>query len=289
MTTPGPSKPPKETLFLDNNAIDYLFAGFTGFTADEIKRVRERLDARFGKGEVELLLTQPLLWEMAGAFPRPHYSDMLDFGWRLSRERVLSLGADRRPAELLRGRKLTDDERYIDDRSKVVAFQAALRDRAKAQEMSESAVKVVEQAKLLAAKQKAESEARLSAQDSQWRQKLETERTAREKVITDAALWEMKETARTHGFQLDTWPDPKALPTFWYNEARLFLTLELLIIQDGSPTSRKQPNLSDWLHFEDCAYADVLVTEDGRFAKLAAATNLPLRVTSFTDWARGML
>ena len=214
---------------------------------------------------------------------------MVDLAWRLSGGRVLRPGPERRFGELAFRRKLTDDECYYEPLPVVDAMRTGMLDATTAKAMADHARTVGENGKKLATRLKAESEARLAKVDPDWRARLEKEMAEREKVITEWAMFEMGETAKLHGLQVQNWPDPKTLPTFWYNEARLILTLDLVILHGGSTTSKRQPGIFDWLHFEDCAYADVLVTEDERFERLAKNTGLSLRVLSFTDWAREML
>jgi hypothetical protein len=282
------------TLLLDNNAHSYLF-GRDGFDSAELHRVRTRLAAQVQSRETEVLLNVPLLAEMAGAFRTPHYRDMVPFAFAVARNRLLRPPPERSFAELVLRRRLLDGERYREG-DEVVQMRAAMLDplradairrhakKVKADERHDDTIAKTEVVKALEAKAEENG-------DPDWRSRLGAEFKNSDAVVEAWARKVMLDTAKENDLSMTeaSLPDPRDTPTFWYGACRHLVHMDRVIVNDGSTTSKKQPNLFDLLHFDDCAYADVLVTEDERFRNLATKTGVGLVVVSFDEWARSML
>jgi hypothetical protein len=283
-----------EWIFLDTNAHSHLF-GHSAFTSEQLGEVRRRVLDRVEKRDARVLLSVLVLEEMAGAYDLGHFEEMVAFAMRLARGLVLRIPPERCFAELVLGRRLSEQERFYMANTGL-ALHAALMHRATAGHLAASAQRKKATVRRLSTCRKRNSIALLAKHAAEqghanWQDQLKSDFANRDAMLASWCLREMRVTAKRHGLTMtdDSMPDPRKLPTFWYMEAQLAATLERVIIHDGSTTSEKPPDVFDWMHFADCGYADVLVTEDRRLRALAEAACVPLRVTSFVDWANAIL
>lgn len=83
------------------------------------------------------------------------------------------------------------------------------------------------------------------------------------------------------------WPAPREIPSLWH-QRRFHVACAKAALEAGSPLD---PGVLDATHFEDAAYAQVLVVADDAMLSLASRAADPgrLAVVSFATWGRALL
>jgi hypothetical protein len=269
---------------------------------------RARLRLATQRGLVRPILTHGVASELTGALEHvghKNYCEMMIFAWEVSEGRFLAHEDDRGKQEILWGGKLTleralvshDDRRSYRDRCMLseewtrshAATVAQAQDVSHAEEIAK-ARETVEQLDAKDAKEAAEAaEANDGRVLTPWRASIEGDDAAqkgnaRDALIVDWALDEMVTIAMHAGvpFARDRLPDPRTLPSFYF--AKLVHVVRILgvILEGRSPTNT---DIYDLSALQDAAaYADVLVTSDGKLRKLAKRVQLPIRVIDYRAW-----
>lgn len=130
----------------------------------------------------------------------------------------------------------------------------------------------------------------LDAAIPNWRTSLPQEAaTMWTDFVRDLAAWDVREVAQEHGLAWSVRPDD--LPTFWFDNS-FYLAKFLSVFVDtkkkltSNNSLNAMPDMMDATHFRDAAYADVLVTQDDNFLKVATKGQTWLRLLTFDDFAR---
>jgi hypothetical protein len=287
---------PSPLVLLDANAIRNHFRP-RARPADELARIRARaLDAKRSE-RARFVMTQPLLWELTsivGQDGRDRYDEALRFYTDLGHEWFIRAEHEREPLELRRRRPLLVSE----------VFQEAPAPRTIVDHCGAEDWIALQQRQLREAKDRErndEARARSAvAQHSErhvgpaWRVQLGAELSGDEwdRNVSGMVRVEMRRAARRHRLRVAgwAWPRPKDVPTFWYGESFLAAKARHVFVESrreltSNASLQDMPDVLDATHFRDAAYADVLVTNDAAFAKVARAARVPLRVVTFDEYA----
>jgi hypothetical protein len=137
----------------------------------------------------------------------------------------------------------------------------------------------------------------LDAADPNWKDTFRAEAAdAWTKVVRGFAKRAMREAAKKFRLRIpsSSWPRPDALPTFWHQES-FYVAKVCYVLVDSQKqlTSKKSldamPDMLDRTHYGDAAYADILVTQDENFLKVATIARTALKVLTFDDFAKRVL
>ena len=87
---------------------------------------------------------------------------------------------------------------------------------------------------------------------------------------------------------------PENLPTYWFQESFYMAKVGFVLVDskkvlDSKKSLKAMPNLIDTNHFVDAAYANILVTQDDDFLKVARLAKTSLKILTFDEFAAALL
>ena len=288
-------------VLLDANAVRYCFnpkpphLSRGKFTDAQLEELRRTLLALARGKLIRGFITEPVGWELTAVYVEEgaeRYGELLEFYLAFGSGRRMKNEYDRKVLELTFRRRLTDTEAFrsydpakrlaeqLDPEyiARIHAMQRAHKDTERAQEAARRTTLVP----LLDAKVPTWKTGFLQEAANDW--------TA---VIRHYTSVEMRAQApKLQGLRMrpGTWPRPEDTPSFWYGES-FYIAKFLSVFVDTQKqlTSKSSvdamPDMLDATHFRDAAYADVLVTQDEDFRKVAARAKTSLKIVSFDDFA----
>jgi hypothetical protein len=281
-------------VLLDANAVRYCFKR-QGFSDAALKRLRETMRELARQDLVRFIVSQPVGWELTQVRfeegPQP-YEDLVEFQLTIGSEWVLMNEHERRVLELRHGRRLRLSEAFptrVDIPTSLAMHKDP--DCVKTLHDMQRKHKDDERAKESAKRMALVPE--LDAAIPNWKTSLPHEATTMwDDFVRDLAAWDVREVAQEHGLAWSVRPDD--LPTFWFdNSFYLAKFLSVFVDTKKELTSKNSlnamPDMMDATHFRDAAYADVLVTQDENFLRVATKAKTGLRLLTFDDFARLVL
>jgi len=267
-------------VLLDNNAINDLYRSRIG------PSVRHALRRLVKIGRYEVLFTISQLTELTGLHSDPQHARLVREIKTLSGERLLQVYPHRIRDELRFGR--LSRGRALYSRREAAPLIASLHDRSLAarEEVQATTVKMA----FVTREKKARLAVREAPEFTAWPKWKKHWDTNRDDVISN---WTADEVDRqldaAFGVRLDRGRafDLRRIPTAWY--ATAFLLARIRLLTDGT-VGLRESDVFDREHFGDAAYADLLVTSDRAFVKVAYETGIDrLRVVTFDQWAAEVL
>jgi hypothetical protein len=266
----------RQWVLLDNSAVNALFgqsALVDGATRD---RALARLKAANDTYEVGIVLTFPLLEEVAGIMrrDRERFRRSAEALWTLGDSFLIRPSVERFAIEARKRRKLRPYEVFYPRAQVVPLRQAFLDDEALVEGGDEHAYQVKRQYEADEKSRRVEALAELAAHAQTWQAELGGDDRDWHAVVDEWTLFEMRRSPAFYGLPPDEsdWPMPRDFVTLWYARA---YTVARLIEVLGEGRKIDGGDLYDALHFEDAAYADVFVTNDDGLHRRAAKYALP--------------
>jgi hypothetical protein len=278
---------PPAVLF-DTNAVSYLF-DCPWFSAAELEELRKRLRASTAARRRSVVMTGPLFEEIAPlrSTDPAKFAAMVTLLRYVSGGLVLKPFPDRVRLEFARGGRALNKDAFA-----VASWNRAASDLAFAQ----STTKITEDRKRWLAQLDEETRteiAMVSERDPTERAKtIRLYDQRRDAVVEDWCRSDMRDFFAPNGYPLsrheERWPHPRSIPSLWFQRSFHIARLRAVML-DGRKIDGA--DVFDSMHFEDAAYAQELVTKDGRFMAIAKDTTGTggLEVIAFDDWARKML
>jgi hypothetical protein len=281
-------------VLLDANAWRYCFKR-DGFIAADLDRLRTTMRELARLDYVRFIATHPVGWELTQVYDQEGaqaYADLVEFNITVTSEWVLMNEHDRRVLELRYGRKLKLSEAFptrVDIPTtlgwhKDPTYVKKLHDMQRGHKDRERANEAAKRTAVVPA---------LDALDPNWKTNFRDEAAARwAAVVRGFASEEVRKVAQEAGLAWSVRPDD--LPTFWFSESFYVAKfLSVFIDTEKKLTSKKSlnvmPDMMDATHFRDAAYADILVTQDENFLKVASKAQTGLCLMTFDDFARLLL
>lgn len=251
------------------------------------------------RGRLRVVVTQPLLWELTaiidatehGGFEQ--YVEAIEFCSSASAGRFLHHEYARKRLEIRKRQPLSDQEAFYDINPGELVRMCATKDWIATQQAQLHENKTKERENEGAARQR--TVAGLNEKvGAEWRDRLVDDlspdrwhATVRGMTRTEMRRFAQSQRMRIKGPQ---WPWPDKVPTFWYGESFLMSKALSVFIDHKGPLDSKRsiqrmPGVLDATHFRDCAYADVLVTDDGKFAEVAKRARTSVQVIGLAAFA----
>jgi hypothetical protein len=281
-------------VLLDANAVRDCFRREAFSTAD-LARLRKTMRELARQDLVRFIVSQPVGWELTQVYfdegPQP-YQELVEFHLTIGSEWVLMNEHERRLLELRHGRKLRLSEAFptrLDIPTSIAMHKdpgrvKKLHDMQRGHKDDERTNEAGKRTALLPA---------LDATVPNWRTSLPLEAaTMWTDFVRCFASWDVRKVAAQHGLAWSVRPDD--LPTFWFdNSFYIAKFLSVFVDTKKKLTSNRSlnamPDMMDATHFRDAAYADILVTQDQNFLKVAAKARTELRLMTFDEFARLVL
>jgi hypothetical protein len=288
---------PRPTVLLDANAVRYCF-GRDGFTEAQLNELRATIRELANQDLIRPIVTLPVLWELTAVYLKEgaaSHEATLGFLLAIGSKRFLKNEYERMKLELRLGRKLRHSEVF--DECDPVATLAMYTDAKRVAADRDMQRKHKDDERAKEAAKRVDVVAALEGQDAGWKAKLRADASARwTRAVRGFARLEMRKAARELGIRIapNSWPRPDDLPTLWFGESfYVAKVLFVLIDTEKELTSKKSlqamPDLLDATHFRDAAYADVLVTQDENFRRVAEMAKTGVKLVSFDEFAQALL
>ncbi len=275
----------------DCSTINALFGQSPAIDEATLTAVLARMRSGTDAFEIALILTIPILEEVAG-FARKdadRFRRIANTLWNLGGGFVLRPGIDRYPLEVAARAKLPPAQAFYTRSEAEVLRGRYLSDEAFVRARDEHAYQAKKAYGVEQRQTRKEALEALDKNNQHWDAEFRGWDNDRQAVIDEWVAFEMNLNADEYGLPADKslWPGPREMPTLRY--ARAYSCARLKEIGEGRKCD-DGGDLYDAVHFEDAAYADVLVTKDKDIIRRAETLALPgLRVVQPEEWAADIL
>jgi hypothetical protein len=275
----------RQLLLLENSALNALFGQSASVDDGTLARVLARLKAAYEAYDIGLILTFPLLEEVAGIVRRDpaRFRKVAEMLWDLGDGFLIRPSPERCQLEARRRRKLHRHEVFYPGSQVTHLRDAYLGDAALLVASDEHAYQVKRRYETDEKKRRELAQVELVARGQTWKTELGGDDRDWDAVVDEWTRFEMRRAPTSYGLPPDEsdWPKPRDFVTLWHARA---YTVARLVEVLGESRKIDGSDLYDAFHFDDAAYADVLITNDDAILRRASKYSLDTRVVSLEQW-----